>query len=200
MKDQPVKVLVLGGDADSGRELLSILGKEGFQAELAHNLASGMSMLDGGMFSACVLDLSTFRGNEVALLTQIHDKDDDLPVIALGDLDANGPEVRSSLGLVSDYLKKPVGKEELVELIRRLSAERGQKASDREDLLAAIGARIRAERKRQELTLKQVAERTRLSVSLLSQIERAESAASVSSLYKIAGALKTPLQSFFEGY
>ncbi|MBW1872110.1 MAG: helix-turn-helix transcriptional regulator, partial [Deltaproteobacteria bacterium] len=52
----------------------------------------------------------------------------------------------------------------------------------------------------QELTLKQVARRTGLSVSLLSQIERAESAASVSSLFKITSALKTNLETIFRDY
>jgi transcriptional regulator with XRE-family HTH domain len=42
-----------------------------------------------------------------------------------------------------------------------------------------------------------LAKRTGLSVSLLSQIERAESSASVTSLYKIAHALKIRLPELF---
>jgi transcriptional regulator with XRE-family HTH domain len=42
-----------------------------------------------------------------------------------------------------------------------------------------------------------MARRTGLSVSLLSQIERAESSASISSLYKIAVALDTRIQELF---
>ena len=45
-----------------------------------------------------------------------------------------------------------------------------------------------------DLTLKQMSRRTGLSVSLLSQIERAESSASISSLYKIATALDSRIQ------
>jgi transcriptional regulator with XRE-family HTH domain len=52
-------------------------------------------------------------------------------------------------------------------------------------------------RKKRTLTLKQLAKRTGLSVSLLSQIERAESSASVTSLYKIAHALKIRLPELF---
>jgi transcriptional regulator with XRE-family HTH domain len=69
-----------------------------------------------------------------------------------------------------------------------------------EDLLATVGSRLRAHRQSQELTLKQVARRTGLSVSLLSQIERAESAASVASLFKIASALNSSLACLFEGF
>ena len=47
------------------------------------------------------------------------------------------------------------------------------------------------------LTLKQLSRRTGLSVSLLSQIERAESSASIGSLYKIASALDTRISALF---
>ena len=82
----------------------------------------------------------------------------------------------------------------------RLLDERMREGPTREHLLSVIGERMRAERKRQQMTLRQVADRTHLSVSLLSQIERAESAASVTSLLKIADALRKPLQAFFEGF
>ena len=55
-------------------------------------------------------------------------------------------------------------------------------------------------RKDANLTLKQMARRTGLSVSLLSQIERAESSASISSLYKIASALDVRIQDLFGEY
>ena len=68
----------------------------------------------------------------------------------------------------------------------------------REDQLhQTIGRNIREQRKSRGLTLKQMARRTNLSVSLLSQIERAESSASVSSLFKVATALDLPITELF---
>ena len=55
-------------------------------------------------------------------------------------------------------------------------------------------------RKERGLTLKQMARRTKLSVSLLSQIERAESSASVSSLFKVATALDVRITDLFGGF
>ncbi|ODS29804.1 MAG: two-component response regulator [Candidatus Scalindua rubra] len=60
-----------------------------------------------------------------------------------------------------------------------------------------IGKKLRDLRSEKKLTLKQLAERTNLSVSLILQIERAESAASISTLKKIATALNTELKEFF---
>jgi DNA-binding NtrC family response regulator len=200
MKGRVARILVLGGDPDAGEELMHILTREGFMVEVAASLAAGMRLLDGHMFSVVLLDLSMFRGNEKVLIEQIEDKDRELAIMAIGELPTDSPDIRSIIDRVASYQEKPVGKDRLVSSLKNVVQESGLHRSDRESLLSTIGERIRAERKKQSLTLKQVADRTKLSVSLLSQIERAESAASVSSLYKIANALSTPLQSFFEGY
>ncbi len=68
---------------------------------------------------------------------------------------------------------------------------------DSERLNVLVGAQIRARRKALGLTLKQVAARTGLSVSLISQIELGRSAASVFTLYRVAEALDVPMAAFF---
>ena len=60
------------------------------------------------------------------------------------------------------------------------------------DLGRSLGPLMRQARKRQELTLQQVAQRTELSVSYLSQIERNLLTPSVGTLKRIAGALAIP--------
>src|SRR5713101_3381537 len=81
--------------------------------------------------------------------------------------------------------------------VRRALAAKGLALLPEEELHRNIGSAIRDLRKKRTLTLKQLAKRTGLSVSLLSQIERAESSASVTSLYKIAHALKIRLPELF---
>ena len=66
-----------------------------------------------------------------------------------------------------------------------------------EELLRSIGENIRRLRHERGLTLKQLGRRASLSVSLLSQIERAESSASISSLYRVATALDTRISDLF---
>ena len=63
----------------------------------------------------------------------------------------------------------------------------------------ALGARLRTLRKERQLTLKQLAGKTALSVSLISQIELGKSAASVSTLRKLAAALASTLSDLFQG-
>ena len=97
----------------------------------------------------------------------------------------------------SDYVKKPIDPPAFLETVRNALAKKGLSKDPEADLHRAIGLTIRESRKTQELTLKQLARRTGLSVSLLSQIERAESSASISSLYKIASALQLRMGELF---
>ena len=61
-----------------------------------------------------------------------------------------------------------------------------------------IGDRIREARKRKSITLNQLAERSGLTASYISQAERNLAEPSLSSLRKLAGALQVPLYYFLD--
>jgi len=61
-----------------------------------------------------------------------------------------------------------------------------------------IGPRIRAERTRQELTIRSLADNIGVSSSLISQIETGKSQPSVSTLYAITSALGLPIEELFD--
>jgi len=83
------------------------------------------------------------------------------------------------------------------DVLSRVMKKKGLARTPEEQLHKIIGDTIRTMRKEKELTLKQMSRRTGLSISLLSQIERAESSPSISSLYKIAIALDSKIQDLF---
>ncbi|MFV9511348.1 helix-turn-helix domain-containing protein [Tepidibacillus sp. LV47] len=60
-----------------------------------------------------------------------------------------------------------------------------------------IFEKIRSIRIQQNLTLKDLSEKTGLSISFLSQVERGNSSLAITSLKKIADALNTPISEFF---
>jgi transcriptional regulator with XRE-family HTH domain len=64
--------------------------------------------------------------------------------------------------------------------------------------IALVGARIRSLRSRQGLTLKDVAERTGVSVSMLSMLERGVATASVGTLVSVASALGVHMYDLFD--
>lgn len=61
-----------------------------------------------------------------------------------------------------------------------------------------VGARLRALREEQKLSLRALANRCGLSVNAISQIERGENSPTVSSLHRLATALNVPITKFFE--
>lgn len=65
--------------------------------------------------------------------------------------------------------------------------------SDGVTLLTGMGERIRRRRQQQELSLQQLADRTGLTPSFLSQVERGVTEPSISSLRRIARALGVPV-------
>ncbi|WNS75743.1 cupin domain-containing protein [Bacillus sp. DTU_2020_1000418_1_SI_GHA_SEK_038] len=61
-----------------------------------------------------------------------------------------------------------------------------------------LGNRVKSIRKNNKMTLKQVSEKTGLSISFLSQVERSKSSATLSSIRKISEALGVNLSDFFQ--
>ncbi|MDM5332911.1 XRE family transcriptional regulator [Ureibacillus composti] len=63
-----------------------------------------------------------------------------------------------------------------------------------------LSTKIREIRNERNLTLKELSEKTGLSISFLSQVERASSSIAITSLKKIADALEVPITNFFEDF
>jgi transcriptional regulator with XRE-family HTH domain len=77
-------------------------------------------------------------------------------------------------------------------------SEPARGAQNADQTIIQVGARIRALRSRQALTLKDVAERTGVSVSMLSMLERGVASASVGTLVSVASALGVHMADLFD--
>ena len=147
-----------------------------------------------------VLDLMMPKMDGVEALQRIRKVDSDIAVVIFTGYPSLETAVQSMKLDAVDYLKKPFDPDEFREVVGRVMRKKGLLRSPEENLHRVIGETVRNLRKDANLTLKQMARRTGLSVSLLSQIERAESSASISSLYKIASALDVRIQDLFGEY
>ena len=132
------------------------------------------------------------------LLATVRTYDRDLTIIAL----ARTPSVESAVAAMKyrafEYLSHPWDTAALHKVVESAIQEKGLLVSLEQRLNREIGHQIRNRRSQTGLTLRQVANRTGLSVSLLSQIELGKSAASVSTLYKLSRALHVRMGHFFE--
>ena len=150
-----------------------------------------------GGYHLVVLDLMMPKVDGVEVLQRIRKVDSDIAVVIFTGYPSLETAVQSMKLDAVDYLKKPFDPDEFREVVGRVMRKKGLLRSPEENLHRVIGETVRNLRKEANLTLKQMARRTGLSVSLLSQIERAESSASVSSLFKVATALDVKITDLF---
>ena len=193
-----LRVLIIDDDVKVCEYLQELLTPDGCEVVAINDPQAGLEKLKAQeTFHILILDLKMPGINGLELLEKIRKVDKDIAAIIL----TAYPSLESATDAinldVSAYMQKPFSGDEMRETIARVARKKGIVVRREDELHITIGQRIRAYRKEKGLTLKQMGRRTNLSVSLLSQIERAESSASVSSLYKIANALDVRIVELF---
>lgn len=191
-----IRVLVVDDDAGIVDFVATLLENDGFEV----GRLTDPTLVEGELanqYHLVILDLMMPELGGLEVLRRIREVDHDISVImTTGQPSLESAVTAMKLGAI-DYVRKPFLPEDLRSAIERVIEKKGLTRSSEELLNRHIGETIRNLRKDRSLTLKQLARRTRLSVSLLSQIERAESSASIGSLYRIASALDVALARFF---
>ncbi|MEE8475224.1 MAG: response regulator [Myxococcota bacterium] len=195
---QRLHILVVDRDEGNIAEVKNFLTDEGYQVETQTDLAQVVSEVKKGRYQLVLLDVSPPETESVLLLQQIRGVDSDLCVVAMTSLPSVEIAVRTLKHQAFDYIQKPLELDELGEVIRAAIREKGLLVDLEARLNQVVGSRLREKRSALGLTLKQLANRTRLSVSLISQIELGKSAASMSTLHKLATALQVRMTYFFE--
>lgn len=194
---QRLDVLVVDPEEESQLQLKELLSSEGYAVTCLTEPSRAPEEIRHGRFQLIVLDVSPGSGGSEALAA-IRAFDRDLCVIATTGVASVEAAVTTMKHQAFHYLQKPLETEEVLAVVREAIRERGLLVDLETHLNAEIGRRVRGKRHEAELTLKQLANRTGLSVSLISQIELGKSAASMSTMHKLAAALNTKMAFFFE--
>ncbi|HUT77712.1 MAG TPA: response regulator [Polyangia bacterium] len=195
-----VRILIVDDDKEICDYMETFLSRDGFAVKTLTSPQAVEDEIRSGKYHLLVLDLMMPKIDGIELLRRIRKVDSDIAVIIFTGYPSLETAVQSMKLDAVDYIKKPFDPEEFRTVIDQVLRRKGLSRSPEEELHKVIGSTIRQLRKERDLTLKQMARRTSLSVSLLSQIERSESSASISSLYKIAVALDTRIARLFGDY
>jgi len=195
---QRLSVLVVDRDEATNLELKDFLSEEGYQAFALSDPDQVVEEIKKGRFQLVLLDVSPPEDAGIELLQRIRRADSDICVVAMTALATVAAAVRALKIQAFDYLEKPLEMEELRAVIHAAIRDKGLLVDLESRLNQVVGRRLRERRSAGELTLKQLANRTGLSVSLISQIELGKSAASMSTLHKLSTALQVKMTYFFE--
>lgn len=194
---QRLDVLVVDPEEGTQLQLKTLLSDRGYSVTCIAEATRAPEEIRQGRFQLVVLDVSPGSGGTEALAA-IRGVDKDLCVIATTGVASVEAAVATMKHRAFHYLQKPLDDEEVVAVIEEAIRDRGLLVDLETHLNAEIGRRIRQKRHETELTLKQLANRTGLSVSLISQIELGKSAASMSTMHKLGAALGVKMTFFFE--
>jgi DNA-binding NtrC family response regulator len=193
----PLTILVVDDDKDVCEYLQDFLTADGYSVTCVNDPTQVLDAMREKEYHVAVLDLMMPKISGIDLLGQIRKVDDDIAVIILTGYPSLETATASIEHEVSAYIRKPFNIDEFRDALARIAKKKGLVLRREDELHLTIGRNIRELRKGRGLTLKQMSRRTKLSVSLLSQIERAESSASVSSLFKVATALDVKITELF---
>ena len=190
-------ILVVDDDKDVCEYLQDFLTADGYSVTCVNDPTHVLDAMREKEYHVAVLDLMMPKLSGIDLLEQIRKVDDDIAVIILTGYPSLETATASIEHEVSAYIRKPFNIDDFRDALARIAKKKGLVLRREDELHLTIGRNIRELRKGRGLTLKQMSRRTKLSVSLLSQIERAESSASVSSLFKVATALDVRITELF---
>ena len=194
---QRLRVLVVDDDAAIGELLDTLLTNDGFEVTVVSDPLKAEETARARRYHLALLDLMMPRQDGLETLRRLRRVDRDLAVVIVTGYPSLETAVDAMKLEAMDYLRKPFTVEELRAAIDRALKKKGLARTPEEQLHRAIGEAVRRLRHERGLTLKQLAERAGLSISQISQVERAESSPSLASLYRLAVALETRVQDLF---
>ncbi len=198
MKHNNINILVIDDDKDICLALKKLFTLDGYKVKTISRPKNALRSIEKNTYHLILLDMKMPEMSGEELLDEIRKLDPDICVIVLTAFPSVDSAVHVFKNQVFDYIQKPFKIADLRDRVRSALKAKMLLMEPEEQLNQKIGMKVRELRSRNKLTLKQLAERTNLSVSLISQVERAESAASVSTLNKIVSALNIKLAYLFE--
>jgi DNA-binding NtrC family response regulator len=196
----PMRILIVDDDRAICDYMQTLLERDGYHVKTLSDPTSVTPELKKNDYHLVILDLMMPKRDGIEVLREIRKHDKDIAVVIFTGYPNLDTAVASMKLDAVDYIKKPFNVDEFRAVIARVMRKKGLSLTPEEELHKVIGDTIRTYRKDKNLTLKQMARRTGLSVSLLSQIERAETSASISSLYKISVGLQVKIRDLFGNY
>jgi DNA-binding NtrC family response regulator len=175
-----LNVLVVDPEEATVVELKDLLSAEGYRVHVAADSRAVVEEVKHGKYQMVLLDVSPPADASIDLLEQIRAADSDICVITMTAMPSVAVAVRAMKRQAFDYLQKPLADEELRHVIDAAIREKGLLVDIETRLNQIVGGRLRELR------------------GSISQIELGKSAASMSTLHKLATALQVKMTYFFE--
>ncbi len=194
-----IKVLVIDDDPSICKTVGLLLEDHGYNPSTFSNPSEALATAEEESFQVALIDLRMPSMDGVEVVDRLKHIDDRMSCIvmtAYPDLDSATETMRRG---TCDYIAKPFKQDDLVEAVDRACQRMGIIYTDEHELNRLIGQRIRSHRLNQNLTLRQLSDRTDLTTSQLSQVELGKNAASIWALARISNSLGLQVSELMAG-
>jgi len=194
-----IKVLVIDDDPSVCKTVGMLLEDHGYRPQTFTEPEKAIKLAEEESFQIALVDvrMPTMDGAEVVeRLKQVDDRMCCIVMTAYPNLESATEVMRHG---TCDYITKPFKEDTMLEALTRACQKLGLVYTDEHELNRLIGQRIRAERLSQNLTLRQLSDRTDLTTSQLSQVELGKNAASIWALARISNSLGLRLATLLTG-
>jgi DNA-binding response OmpR family regulator len=194
-----IHILVLDDDPSICQVIQSALAHPDFRVDAVSDPARVPALLqEPDHYHVIILDYVLPGLSTEEVLRSLQENQADASIIVV----TGHPTIESALNCLRartyDYLTKPFQVAQLRDTVLRCLESKGLLRMSVEALQESLGASIRERRKALGLTLKEMADRTKVSLGYLSQIELGKNSASIDTLYRICLALGIKLAELFE--
>ncbi len=194
-----IKVLVIDDDPSICKTVGLLLEDHGYGPRTYTDPDEAIAAAEQESYQIALIDLRMPKMDGVEVVEQLKKIDDRMSCIvmtAYPDLDSATETMRRG---TCDYIAKPFKQEELINAVERACRRMGIIYTDESELNRLIGQRIRSHRLAQNLTLRQLSDRTDLTTSQLSQVELGKNAASIWALARISNSLGLQVSELLTG-
>ncbi len=194
-----IRVLVIDDDPSICKTVGLLLEDHGYNPNTFTDPDEGIVAAQKESYQLALVDLRMPKMDGVDVVERLKTIDDRMSCIvmtAYPDLDSATETMRRG---TCDYIAKPFKQEELIQSVERACHRMGIIYTDETELNRLIGQRIRSHRLAQNLTLRQLSDRTDLTTSQLSQVELGKNAASIWALARISNSLGLQVSELLTG-
>jgi len=194
-----IKVLVIDDDPSICKTVGLLLEDHGYSPRTYTDPDDALVAAEKESFQIALIDLRMPAMDGVEVVERLKKIDERMSCIvmtAYPDLDSATETMRRG---TCDYIAKPFKQDELIASIDRACLRMGIIYTDETELNRLIGQRIRSHRLSQNLTLRQLSDRTDLTTSQLSQVELGKNAASIWALARISNSLGLQVSELMTG-
>jgi len=196
---QKTKILVIDNEKNLCENLEQIFTYEGYAVKYALSGPSGLRLIRTENFQLVILELKMPKMDGVEVFSRIKKLNPKIGVIILTAYPSLDTAITTLKNGANDYIVKPFKNEDLVKAVKATAKKIGLLENPFNRLNKQVGQNLRALRRHKNISIKELAERTGLSVGLISGAETGKNAASLLTLYRIAQVLDLKLSALVEG-